>query len=394
MQNREIYLDNSATTRICSAALAAYVEASEAHWGNPSSRHSRGKDAEDLISGVRADLRAALGDTGNGTVVFTAGGTEANNLAVFGRALSKPRFARGGKILTTAGEHSSIAQPLAALRDKGFRVVEIPTRGGALDMEVLRAEMTPDVILVTMMLVNNETGALYDLAAVSRVMRAQSRDAVLHTDATQAFLKVPFTVKSLGADMVTVSSHKIEGPKGVGALWVSPELIRTRGLVAHALGGGQEGGLRSGTENVPGIAAFGAAVRRGRADFQAESAHLRELREYLTEQVRNTPALSEVILNLPPVAAPHIVSMTMPDIKSETMLHFLSGRGIYVSSGSACSSHDTHLSGAMLAFGLSDRAADCTIRVSFGNRNTREDVDLFLAALSDGVGSLIRVKGR
>jgi cysteine desulfurase len=193
--------------------------------------------------------------------------------------------------------------------------------------------------------------------------------------------------------MVTLSSHKIEGPKGVGALWVSAGMIRNRGIVAQALGGGQEGGLRSGTENVPGIAAFGAAVRDKREHLTANEAHLEELRRYLIERATARAELAELQLNLPPVAAPHIVSITLPSIKSETMLHFLSSKGIYVSSGSACSSHDAHLSGAMLAWGLSEREADCTIRVSFGSHNTRADVDALLDALAQGLKDLIRHRG-
>ncbi len=389
---QEIYLDNSATTRICDAALKMYIEASETHWGNPSSLHSRGVDAEALLRGVRADVRASIGADG-GEVVFCSGGTEANNLAILGRALSKPRFARGGKLITTAGEHASVSHPLAHLTGRGFRVVEISTTGGTLDMDALARELTPDVILVSMMLVNNESGALYDLAAVSRMMKRVCPDGVLHVDATQAYMKLPFTVKSIGADMVTLSSHKIEGPKGVGALWISPDLIRTRGIVPSLLGGGQEGGLRSGTENVPGIAAFGAAVRYRREQFTQHAARYEALRAHLIHGITTCEALREVKVNLPPRVAPHIISLTMPQIKSETMLHFLSSRGIYVSSGSACSSHDAHISSAMLSYGLTEREADCTIRVSLGTANTEEEMDTFIAVLAEGVGSLIRMRG-
>ncbi len=387
----EIYLDNSATTRICPAALAAYVEASETHWGNPSSLHSRGVDAEGLMRRVRADVKASIGAVG-GEVIFTAGGTEANNLAILGRALSKPRFAKGGKLLLTAGEHASVSHPISHLVTKGFKMVEIPTVGGELDMDALTREMTPDVVLVSMMLVNNESGAIYDLAAVSRLMKRVSPDAVLHVDATQGYMKIPFTVTSLGADMVTLSSHKIEGPKGVGALWVSDDMLRTRGITSEIFGGGQERGLRSGTENVPGIAAFGAAVRYKKEHFVAHTAQLAELRTYLTEQLSAVPALEELRINLPKKVAPHIMSITLPMIKSETMLHFLSSRGIYVSSGSACSSHDAHISSAMLAYGLSEREADCTIRVSLGAQNTKEELDIFLATLAEGVANLVRIR--
>lgn len=387
----EIYFDNSATTRICPEALRVYCEVSETHFGNPSSRHARGADAERLLGDARDAVRSALG-TALGEVVFTAGGTEANNLAIRGRLLAKPRFLRGGKILTTAGEHASVSHPIDALARAGLTVAAIPTAGGVLDLDALRREATPDVCLVSMMLVNNESGALYDLAAAAKIVHAACPDAVFHVDATQAFLKVPFTVKSLGCDLVTISSHKIRGPKGVGALWISPAVIKNRGIAPVTLGGGQEGDLRSGTENVPAIAAFAEAVRLGSSAREANIAHLSDLRAYFIDRVQNTAALSEVRLNLPPVAAPHIVSLTMPSIKSETMLHFLSSRGMYISSGSACSSHDRHLSSAMLAFGLTEREADTTVRVSFGIDNTREEIDRFLAALAEGVTGLIRTR--
>lgn len=387
----EIYFDNSATTRICPEALRVFCEVSEEHFGNPSSRHARGADAERLLDDARDTVRGALGATG-GAVVFTAGGTEANNLAIRGRLLAKPRFKKGGKILTTAGEHASVSHPVDALRREGMTVVAIPTAGGVLDLDALRREATHDVCLVSMMLVNNESGALYDLAAAAKIVRAACPDAVFHVDATQAFLKVPFTVKSLGCDLVTVSSHKIRGPKGVGALWISPAVIKNRGIAPVTLGGGQEGDLRSGTENVPAVAAFAEAVRLGLVSREQNIAHLRDLRDYLIDRLKNTPALSEVRLNLPPVAAPHIVSLTMPRIKSETMLHFLSSKGIYVSSGSACSSHDRHLSSAMLAFGLTEPEADTTVRVSFGVQNTRAEIDTFLSVLAEGVTGLIRTR--
>lgn len=387
----EIYFDNSATTEISPAALAAYVDASRAHYGNPSSRHSRGAEAERILTDAREAVCTALGERG-GEVVFTAGGTEANNLAIQGRLRAKPRFRRGGKILTTAGEHASVIQPIRALEAEGMQMCAIPTTGGVLDLEALRREATGAVCLASLMLVNNESGALYDLAAAARMIRAACPDAVLHVDATQAFCKVPFTAHGIGADLVTLSSHKIRGPKGVGALWISPAVIRNRGVAPVILGGGQEGGLRSGTENVPAIAAFATAVREGIAARSATIEHLTDLRTYLLQSLAQNTALAEVRPNLPPASAPHIVSLTLPSIKSETMLHYLSARGIYVSSGSACSSHERQLSSAMLSYGLNEREADATIRVSFGIQNTREEVDRFLAALAEGVEGLIRMR--
>lgn len=385
----EIYFDNSATTRISEAALETYCQLSREHFGNPSSLHHRGVDAERYLKPVREGICRALGAAG-GTVIFTGSGSEANNLAIFGRAYSKPRFMKK-KIITTAGEHASVAMPLARLREEGYTVVEIPTLHGELDMDRLEAELTRDTILVTMMLVNNETGAVYDLETVSSMMRRACPDAVLHCDATQAFLKLAFSVKKLGADMVTVSAHKVEGPKGVGALWVSDAILKNKGLRPHLLGGGQENGMRAGTENLPAIAAFGQAVRDGLDTLDARSAKMAALRQYLLASLASD-ALKEAKPLAPRCAAPHIVNIGLPAIKSEVMLHYLSGRGICVSSGSACSSHGRHGAHPLLAYGLHERQADSSIRVSFSSHNTEEEIDIFCAALTDGIRTLARMR--
>ena len=387
-----VYFDNSATTRISERALEKYMEVSRTVFGNPSSLHALGFAAEREITAAREAILRTLGSPA-GTLVFTASGTEANNLAIFGRLHAKERYRRGAKILTTAGEHASVSEVLRALGTEGVKVVEIPTAGGVLDAEALRREMTPDVVLVTMMLVNNETGALYDLAAVSRLMKERSPEAVLHIDATQGYLKVPSSPRTLGADMMTISSHKIEGPKGVGALYVSSELLKKRGLAPWILGGGQEGGLRSGTENVPGIAAFAVAATDGAAEFSARAEKTEALRAYLLERLASEPALADIRPVLPPRHAPHILNLTLPKIKSETMLHYLSSEGICVSSGSACSSNGGgHLSSALIAFGRTAAEADTSIRVSFSYRNTKEEVDLLVAALLRGLTKLSRIR--
>lgn len=389
---KTIYFDNSATTRISEAALETYLTVSRDTFGNPSSLHALGFAAEKEIRAARDTILRTLSSSA-GTLVFTASGSEANNLAIFGRLHAKERYRRGAKILTTAGEHASVSEVLRALGTEGVRVVEIPTVGGVLDEEAIEREMTPDVVLVTMMLVNNETGALYDLAAVSRQMKSRSPEAVLHVDATQAYLKVPFSPKSLGADMITLSSHKIEGPKGVGALYVSSDLIKKRGLSPLILGGGQEGGLRSGTENVPGIAAFATAAAEGAAKFSERAAATEELRSYLLLRLSEEPALAKIRPVLPKRHAPHILNLTLPKIKSETMLHFLSSEGICVSSGSACSSNGGgHLSSALIAFGRTAAEADTSVRVSFSYRNTKEEVDALVAALVRGLAKLSRIR--
>lgn len=386
---KDIYFDNSATTPPCPAALQRYCEVAAQCYGNPSSLHATGLAAAHILDEARAALRRSLA-VRDGQVIFTAGGSESNNLAILGRAHAKARY-RGGRLITTAGEHASVALPLAHLREEGYEVVEIGTRRGVLDLDELQEALTPKTVLVSMMLVNNETGAQYDLPAAARLVHALAPEAAFHVDATQAYLKLPLQPQRDGYDMVTVSSHKVEGPKGCGALWVSAPLLRQKGLSPLILGGGQEGGLRAGTENVPAIAAFATAVQEGHAALATRAAHMAHLRLYLLEQLQQDPELAPLRPNLPPVAAPHIVSLTAPCIKSETLLHFLSSEGICVSSGSACSSHGRHSLSPLTAFGLTDREIDCTIRISFSYRNTAEEVDQLCAALKKALRTLVRM---
>ncbi len=388
---RLIYLDNSATTPICDAALDTYVSVSREHFGNPSSLHGVGLDAEQVIESARrkilCSLYAKVGD-----IVFTASGSEANNLAIMGRAYAKERFCRGSKIITTMGEHASVNMPLAQLEKEGYRVVKIPTLGGEIDLATLESELDESCILVAAMLVNNESGAVYNIPEVARLIKRKAPGAYLHVDATQGYMKIPFSPEGLGADTVTVSAHKIEGPKGVGALYISPRVIKEKGITPVIFGGGQENGLRSGTENVPGIAAFGEAARVGHEALKPSIRAMEMLRDAFIERLQNDPALGEISVTLPPMHAPHIVNITLPSIKSETMLHYLSAEGIYVSSGSACSSNTGHVSSALIAYGRSEHEADCSIRISFSARNTLSDVDELCRALGAGVAKLTRIK--
>ena len=386
---KQIYLDNSATTKICDEALEKYIQVSRECFGNPSSLHAMGYEAEKLLNNARNEISTALGIKG-GAVIFTASGTEANNLAIIGRALAKERYKKGAKIITTMGEHASVDGPLAMLEGMGFKIAKIPTVGGEIDMAALENELTRDVILLSMMMVNNETGALYDSAAVAKRLKAKCPEALLHLDATQSFLKIPFSKAKAGWDMITISSHKIEGPKGVGALVVESAVMKARGLAPLTLGGGQEGGMRSGTENVPGIAAFGEAVKVGYASLNARYRKMAELRSYLIERVEGE--LPELSIIHPKANAPHIVNSTLPKIQSETMLHYLSSLGIYVSSGSACSSNGGHFSSALTAFGRSESEADTSIRISLSHRNEKEDIDALVDGLQSGLNKLSRMR--
>ena len=388
---RQIYLDNSATTKICDEALEKYNTVSREIFGNPSSLHTLGLLAEKELDAARAALLSSLGER-DSAVVFVASGSEANNLAIVGRALAKERFKRGAKIITTMGEHASVYAPIENLKKMGFKTAEIPTANGKIDTDALLSELTPDVILVSFMMVNNETGALYDIAGAAKLIRAKCPEALIHVDATQSYMKVKFTKRSLSADMITVSSHKIEGPKGVGALVIDKKVLKAQGLAPIILGGGQEGGLRSGTENVPAIAAFGEAVRVGMQSFDENVKAMNGLREYLIEKIRSSAELSEITMTLPESHAPHILNITMPKIKSESVLHYLSSLGIFVSSGSACSSNSNHTSSALTAYGKTADEADSSIRISISHRNTKEDIDALCEGLASAISKLARKK--
>lgn len=389
---RQIYLDNSATTEISEEALNKYIEVSRGAWGNPSSLHSFGLSAEREINAARDILLSTLGASSDAEIIFTSSGSEANNLAILGRAMAKDRYKRGAKIVTSLGEHASVTEPIKRAEVLGLKVAKIPTKDGKLDTGALLSELTGDVVLVSIMMVNNETGALYDVGEVAKMMKARCPEAYLHVDATQSYMKVAFTKKSIGADMITLSSHKIAGPKGVGALVIDKRVIKEKGLSPIVLGGGQELGLRSGTENVPGIAAFGEAARLAHASRCENIEKMEALRSYLISRLSEDAAFSDILITNPPSHAPHILNITLPAIKSETMLHYLSAEGVFVSSGSACSSNSREVSSALVAYGRSEAEADSSIRISFSPKNTEEDVDEFLSALSSGLSRLARIR--
>ena len=335
-------------------------------------------------------MRSAFGaGAKDGRVIFTASGTEANNTAILGAVTAKARN-RGGRVITTDSEHPSVARAMDRLGELGYEVVRVPTAGGAIDLAALAEAANDREIFASLMTANNETGALYDFAAAARIVRAASPKAIVHTDAVQAFLKCDISPKKTGVDMISVSAHKVNAPKGTGALWVRESVIRQQDLSPYLVGGGQESGMRSGTENTAGIAAFAAAV----AEATESSAERREefeglWRYALDEIARRVP---EARVNLPARSVPGIISLTLPDVRSETALNYLNSRGIFVSAGSACSARSGKASSVLRAFGLTEREADSTIRVSLGHDNTREEIDAFCIALAEGIASLQRAK--
>ncbi len=385
---KDIYLDNSATTPLSEAAKNEIVRMLDIY-GNPSSLHSLGQSAEAEMKRARERIMAALGvRPREGELIFTSCGTEATALALLGSAHAKERR-EARRILISNSEHPSVKNSAEALVREGFEVVMLSTRGGMLDMDGLEEAMSEKIFLASFMLVNNETGALYDVAAAFRKIKAKYPDAITHCDAVQGFMKLPFTPSSLCADLISISGHKLHAPKGVGALYVSADMIKKKKIVPYLHGGGQEKGMRSGTENTVGIAAFGAAVADIKPRLPQIRSHLSELYMYAAER------LSElgIRVNIPTGArVDHIINITLPDIKSETMLHFLSADGIFVSSGSACSSHSGKHSGVLTAFGLSEREADCSLRISLSEYNTKDDINALCVSLETALKRLVRIR--
>ncbi len=389
-----VYFDNSATTPLCEAARSAICDAMDT-FGNPSSLHTMGVDAEKLVSDSRRKILATIGIKGitkisQKQLIFTASGTEADNLALLGTALSKKNNI-GKKIIVSDSEHPAILSTVDELERRGFEIVRIPTPNGVPDYELIERTADRNTILASFMLVNNETGAIYDIKRISKIIKSANPDALIHTDCVQGYMKMRFTEKSLGADLITLSAHKIGGPKGIGALYVSPAVLTAKKLVPIIFGGGQEFGMRSGTENVLGIVGFGAAASSAFSTLDSDISRISEIRSHIISNLLNRAAFKGIKLNIPESSVGHIISITLPSIKSETMLHSLSQKGVFVSSGSACSSNTGHGSHVLRAFGLSEHDADCTIRVSLGSSNTIKDADIFLDALEASLATLVRI---
>ena len=364
------YLDNAATTPVRPEAAQAALEAMTEGWGNPSSQYALGKQAADRMKLWRADLAGALGCRPE-EVYFTSCGSESDNWAISG-ALECNRRA-GQHIITTAIEHAAVLEPVKALERQGYEVTYLqPSRRGSIDPAQAAAALRPDTVLVSMMLVNNELGAVLPVKEVAQAIKRAGCPALLHCDAVQGFLKVPFTPRELGVDLLSVSGHKIHAPKGVGALYVRkgvrlPPLIR---------GGGQEGGYRSGTEATSQIAAFAAAARLGAASLREDAARMAELKAYAIDRLAREIPEAEVLV---PDGAPHILPISLPGYKSEVVVRFLSDRGVYLSSGSAC--HRGRPSHVFAALKRPKALLDGALRVSFSYDTSREDVD----ALMDGL---------
>lgn len=366
------YLDNAATTPVRQEAAQAALQAMTEGWGNPSSRYALGTQVAEQVKTWRKQIADVLGCQPN-ELYFTSCGSEGDNWAI--QAAVELGRHKGKHIITSALEHSAVLEPCKALERQGYEVTYLkPDKNGVLSMEELAAALRPDTVLVSLMLVNNELGTVNPIREVANLIKRSGSPALLHCDAVQGFLKVPFTVKELGADFVAVSGHKIHAPKGIGALYVR------NGLKVSPMirGGGQENGLRSGTEATAQIAAFAAAVQAGKDNLERDLAHMAEMKAYAARTLQEkVPGLILVGEG----AAPHILPISMPGYKSEVVLRFLSDRGVYVSSGSAC--HKGKPSHVYAALGLQKKILDGVLRISFSYDTTREDID----ALAEGLAA-------
>lgn len=374
-----IYLDNSATTPLCDAAKNKIIQMTEV-FGNPSSLHSEGLKAEKELSLAREIIANSFGARAD-EIFFTSSGTESDNIAILGAAKKNAKV--GKKIITTDSEHPAVARTLDSLEAEGWQIIRLSTKGGTLDMVELENNLSSDIALVSVMRTNNETGAIYDVAAVSKAVKRVSPRAIVHSDCVQAYMKEKLSLPSLGADMISVSAHKVHAPKGVGVLVLKKGLV----LPPHTFGGGQEKGLRSGTENTIGIAAMGAAVDElTKTESRLEG--MGELRKYTIEKLG---AIDGVKLNLPERACVSVVNISVPGYRSEILLHKLSADGVFVSSGSACSAKKGK-SGVLEAFGLTDKEADSALRISLSHYNTKSDVDALAMSLENAMKSVAKVR--
>lgn len=365
-----IYLDNSATTNPCAEAVAAMTQALTESWGNPSALYGFGLESARNLRTARHQVAAAMGAEPD-RVFFTSGGTEADNWAFFGTV--KKLGKRGKHIITTAIEHDAILNCAKELEAQSYEVTYLqPDSLGRITLEDLKAALRKDTILVSIMMVNNEVGSVMPISAMAKLTHKICPEAIFHTDAVQGFLKVPFSAKTLGADLISVSSHKIHGPKGAGALYVSPRLKFFPPLI---LGGGQEGGLRSGTEAMPAILGFAAAAAAGAATWKEDTCREREL---LTKFVEQVSALEGVRIN-GAHEAPHILSLSIPGLPTQNSINLLQDAGICVSAGSACAKG--HRSHVLTAMRLSPEVMDGSFRISLSRYSTQQDLDALLSVI-------------
>lgn len=381
----EVYLDNSATTRVLPCVKDLMVETMEVEYGNPSSLHAKGVEAERYVKQAKERIARTL-KVQEKEIYFTSGGTESNNLALIGCAMANKRA--GMHLITSCVEHASVRNPMHYLEEQGFSVTYLPVdENGRVKLSALEEAIREDTILVSVMYVNNEIGAVEPIDEIAAVIKRKKPDILFHVDAIQAYGKMTIRPKRQGIDLLSVSGHKIHGPKGVGFLYVG-EKVKIHPIL---FGGGQQKGLRSGTENVPGIAGLGLAAQEMYRDHEAKISALYDRKEAFVEGIRGLEGTTVNGLT-GKESAPHVVSVSFEGVRSEVLLHALEDKGIYVSSGSACSSNHPSVSSTLKSIGVKKELLDSTIRFSFGMETTMEEITYTIETLRTLLPTLRRYR--
>lgn len=376
MEIKEAYLDNSATTKVFDSAAQIVLKTMKEDFGNTSSLHLKGVTAENYIKEARSNIAKEM-KINEKELIFTSGGTESNNMALIGAAMANQR--RGKHLITTSVEHASVSKAMEFLESQGFSISKLSVdENGLICLDELKELLRNDTIIVSIIYVNNEIGSVQPLEEISKLIKGKNPQTLLHVDAIQAFGKYRIYPKKMGIDMMSVSAHKIHGPKGVGFLYVR-EGVKINPII---WGGGHQNGLRSGTENVPGVAGLGAAVKEIYEGHDEKIARLYKLKRYFIQGVESLPGTT-VNGKKDEKSAPHIVSVSFEGVKSEVLLHSLEERKIYVSSGSACSSNHNAVSETLKNIGVKKELLDSTLRFSFSVYTSQEELDYCLAVLQE-----------
>lgn len=372
----EAYFDNSATTKVLDSVRDIVVKTMTEDYANAAAKHIKGMAAENYIKEARSIIAKTL-KVQDKEILFTSGGSESNNMALIGTAMANKRA--GNHIISSNIEHASIYNTLGFLQDQGFEITYLPVdRQGHISLEELKEAIRPETILVSVMYVNNEVGAVEPIEEISKVIKQKNPKTLFHVDAIQAYGKYEIRPKRQGIDLMSVSGHKLHGPKGVGFLYID-EKVKIKPLI---YGGGQQRGMRSGTENVPGVAGLGVAAKEMYTNHQQKVDYLYDLKDYMMTRIQEVEGT--YVNNLPGrESAPQIVSISFEGVRSEVLLHALEDKGIYVSSGSACSSNHPGVSGTLKGIGVRQDLLDATLRFSFGMFNTREEIDYAIEVLKE-----------
>ena len=372
----DVYFDNSASTKVSEKAIEIMLKTMRDDYANTSGKHIKGVEAESYVKDA-ADIIAKTLKVKKGEIIFTSGGTESNNMALIGGAMSRKRY--GKHIIISGIEHPAVYRPAEFLTEQGFELSVLPVNSeGQVDLELLKSAIRDDTVLVSVMYVNNEIGAIEPVEEISKIIKAENKDILFHVDAIQAYTKLRINPKSQGIDMLSASGHKFHGPKGVGFLYIDSN-VKINPII---FGGGHQRGMRSGTLNTTGIAGMGVAAKEAYDNFDERINKISGLKYYLMDELENTEG---AILNTGRGEnfAPQVISVSFEDIRAEVLLHALEDRGIYVSSGSACSSNHPGISGTLKAIGVRENLLDATIRISLSELNNKEEADYFIKNLKE-----------